>query len=316
MHPVKIGIVGAGAMGCVYGGNLAEAGHEIWLLDVWREHIDAMRTQGLHLSGASGDRVVPLNATTAADEIGPCRVVIIATKAADVEKAARNAGPLIAPETLVLAIQNGINNAQRAARHVEPRQLFIGIAEGFGASIAKPGHAHHHGWEMIHIGPYRSATSQNLQDLEQMWHIAGFNVRIHNDIRPALWSKVVCNVAFSAICTVTELKIGQVMANPHAWQIATACAGEAAEVAGLKKIALPFQDSETWIRDFGRKIPGARPSMLLDLEAGKPSEVDSLNGAVADEAEALGIQAPVNRLMTILVKALEDRQRFLGTGWE
>lgn len=316
MHPFKIGIVGAGAMGCVYGGNLAESGYDVWLLDVWQEHIGVIRKQGLHLAGASGDRMLQVNATTAVDDIGPCRVVIIATKAADVETAVRNAGSLITTETLVLTIQNGINNAERVARLMDPRNLFIGIAEGFGASIEKPGHAHHHGWEMIHIGHHRGGISQNLQALEQMWRQAGFNVRTYEDILPALWSKVVRNVAFSAICTVAGLKIGQVIANPYAWRIAKSCAKETVEVARLKNIALPFQDSETWIRDFGSKIPDARPSMLLDLEAGKPCEIDSLNGAVAEEAAALGIQAPVNKLMTILVKAMEDRRRVLGKGLE
>ena len=97
----------------------------------------------------------------------------------------------------MLTIQNGIGNAERLAKHLDPRHLFIGIAEGFGASIEKPGHAHHHGWEMIHIGRYRGGMSQNLLELEQMWNLAGFNVRIYEDILPALWSKVVRNVAFS-----------------------------------------------------------------------------------------------------------------------
>lgn len=309
---VKIGIVGAGAMGCVYGGILREGGHEVWLLDVWEDHIEAIREKGLQLLGASGDRTVRINASTRAQEVGVCDLVIVSTKTTDTQAAVRNAQPMISGQTLVLTIQNGIGNGKRMESLVGPLKLLIGIAEGFGASVLGPGRVYHHGWEMIHLGEYKGGVSERIKQVAAGWETAGFNVRLHEDIRPTIWGKLVCNVGFSAICTITGLNIGQVINNPHAWRIATACAREAARVARMKGIALPYTDPATRIREFGSKIPEARPSMLLDLEAGRRCEVDSLNGAIVGEAEALGIQVPVNEVMTILVKAMEERRRILG----
>jgi 2-dehydropantoate 2-reductase len=219
---------------------------------------------------------------------------------------------MIGPQSLVLTMQNGIGNAERIQKHIGSHNLLIGIAEGFGASIQKPGHVHHHGWTMIHLGEHGQKLGGRVMNVARVWKAAGFRVRTHKDIRPALWGKLVCNVGFSAICTVAGLKIGQVLTNAHAWQIAAGCAREAASVALAKGVRLSFRSAEAWIKRFGMKIPGAKPSMLLDLEAGRPCEIDSLNGAVVREAVSEGIEAPTNSVMTILVKAMQERRVVLG----
>jgi 2-dehydropantoate 2-reductase len=309
---VKIGIVGAGAMGCVYGGILGDRHNEVWLFDVWKEHIEAIQRNGLKVQGASGDRVTFVNGTTQAKEAGPCDLCIVATKTIDTEAAVKNAGPMIGPQTLVLSIQNGIGNVERMEKLIGQNNLLIGVAEGFGASVIGPAHVHHNGWEMIHLGECKGGVSKRLKQVAAVWKAAGFKVSVSEDIRPVVWGKLVCNVGFSPICAVSGLRIGQVINNPHAWHIAKACAYEAAEVARAKRIALPFEDSEVWVRDFGSKIPEARPSMLLDLNAGRRCEIDSINGAVAKEGAALGIPTPVNVIMTTLVKAMEERGRIPG----
>jgi len=270
----------------------------------------------LRVQGASGDRIVDVNATTTAKEVGPCNLVIISTKATDTEAAVQNARPMICPETLVLTIQNGIGNAERITKLINSQNLLIGIAEGFGASIIRPGYIHHYGWEMIHLGAYKGGVNIALTHVAATWEAAKFNVRVYEDIQSAIWGKLVCNVGFSAICAVAGLTIGQVIENPHAWQIAKSCAHEATEVAVTKAITLPYANPESWIRDFGLRIPDARPSMCFDLEAGKRSEIDSLNGAVLREARELGIKAPTNEVMTTLVKAMEDRRKDFGQAFE
>jgi 2-dehydropantoate 2-reductase len=302
---MRIAVLGTGAMGSVYAGLLGAAGHQVWAIDRWAEHIDAIRTHGLHVQGASGDRVVPLQATLDPSEAGEVELVVIATKAPDVEAAARAARPLLAPDTVVLTIQNGLGSADHVAAVLGDKRLLLGVAGGFGASIVAPGHVHHHGIELIRLGECRGPITPRLERVAEVWRGAGFNVRTFDDIDRLVWEKLVCNVAFSATCALTGIAIGEVMANPSAWWVASRCATEAYDVARALGVQLGFHDPVGYVRDFGSTIPGARPSMLLDMLAGRPSEVDVINGAIPPLARGLGLAAPVNETVTALVKVRE-----------
>ena len=149
---MKIAIVGTGAMGSVYAGLLAAAGNEVWAIDTWPEHIAAIREHGLRVEGASGDRTVRVHATSSPEDVGIAELVIVATKARDVEQAARSAVPLVGEDTLVLPIQNGLGSADRVASIIGAEQVAIGVVGGFGASLVAPGHVRHEGWELVRLG--------------------------------------------------------------------------------------------------------------------------------------------------------------------
>jgi 2-dehydropantoate 2-reductase len=303
---VKIAVVGAGAMGSVYAGLLGAAGHEVWAIDTWREHVDAIREGGLRVEGASGDRVAPIHATTDAAEAGEAELVILATKAMDVEAAAEAARPLVGPQTLVLSIQNGLGGPDIAARVLGEDRVAVGVAAGFGASIVRPGHAHHHGLELIRLGERRGPVTPRVESAAQVWRDAGFSVRTFDDVERLVWEKLVCNVAFSGPCTVLGLTIREAMDEPHAWWVAARCAEEAYTVGRAAGVAFEFDDPVAYVRDFGLKIPGAKPSMLLDLEAGRRLEIDFINGAIPRVGADVGVPAPVNETVTALVKARAD----------
>ncbi|MGH6897643.1 MAG: ketopantoate reductase family protein [Geminicoccaceae bacterium] len=304
---MRIGIVGSGAMGSVYGALLADAGNELWLFDRWREHVEAMWACGLRCEGASGDRTVRVNATTRAAEAGPCELVIVATKVMDIEAAVREAAPMIGPQTLVLAIQNGLGNVARIRRVLGAENLLFGIAGGFGAELKRPGHVHHNGMEAINLAELEGGITARLEGIAQVWRHAGFTVQVHDDLWPVVWSKLVANVAFSAICTVTGMRVGQVRANDWAWGIACACVEEAVAVAAAKGIALAYDDPVRWVSDFAAKIPNARPSMYQDVRAGRRSEIDAIQGGVVAEGAKVGVPTPTCALMVQLVKALEAK---------
>ena len=137
----KVAIVGCGAMGSVYAALMVDAGHEVHAVTLWPDHAEAMATKGLRCEGASGDRTVPICASTTTDGIGPCDLVIIATKAFDVEAAARSCIPLIGPETIVQTIQNGLGSPELAAPILGADRIAVGVVGGFGASLRAPGHA-------------------------------------------------------------------------------------------------------------------------------------------------------------------------------
>ena len=302
---MKIAVVGAGAMGSVYAGLLASAGNEVWAIDTWREHIDAIRESGLRIEGASGDRTVRLDATTDASEPGPCDLVIIATKADGVASAAASIGPLLRDDTLVLTIQNGLGAAERICRHLPPDNVLLGVAGGFGASIRGPGHAHHNGMELIRLGELGGGITERLERIGGVWRDAGFNVRCFDDINQLVWEKFVCNVTYSGSCTVFECTIAGVQGNEHAWQVASHCAAEAYAAGVAKGVRFSFDDPVAHVREFGRKIPHSRPSMLQDYLAKRPSEIDAINGMVPVVAREVGTAAPYNEVVTAIVKAKE-----------
>jgi 2-dehydropantoate 2-reductase len=303
---VKIAIVGVGAMGSIYAGLLGSAGNEVWAVDVWPEHVHAIREHGLRVEGASGDRVVRIEATTDAAEAGQVDLAVIATKSMHVEPAAEAARSLLGPETIVLPIQNGLGSVDRVAAIVGEERVIVGVVGGFGASIVGPGHAHHHGFELVRLGERRGPVTPRVERVAELWRAAGFTVRTFDDVDRLVWEKLICNVAFSGTCALTGATVGEVLADEDAWSVASRCASEAFAVARALGIALDFDDPVAYVRDFGAKIPGARPSMLLDLLAGRRCEIDVINGAIPPRARRVGLAAPVNELVVALVRAKED----------
>lgn len=290
-------------MGSVYAGILGDAGNEVWAVDVWAEHVEAMRTRGLTVEGASGHRVVRVEATSDPADVGVCDLVVISTKATDVEAAAAAVEPLLGPETVVLPIQNGLGSADRIAAVLGEERVAIGVVGGFGASMVGPGHVHHNGWELVRLGERHGPATPRIRRIAETWEEAGFRVQVYDDVAQLVWEKLVCNVCFSGTCTILERTIGEVLDDDDAWQVASRCAREAYEVARARGIALGFDDPVAYARAFGEAIPDARPSMLLDVLAGRPCEIDVINGAIPPAARAVGLAAPVNETVTALVKA-------------
>jgi 2-dehydropantoate 2-reductase len=303
--PKRIAILGTGAMGSIYAGLLADAGHDVWAVDTWAGHVAAMNANGLRVEGKSGDRTVRLNATTEAADVGQADLVIIATKADGVEAAARAAAGILGDNTPVLAIQNGLGSAEKVANILGENRIIQGVVGGFGASMKGPGHAHHNGMEFVRLGEYAGPMTERLEEVANIWRSGGFKVLTFDDIHKMVWEKLICNVTFSGPCAITGLTIGQVVADANAWAVASACATEAYTVARAKGIALDIEDPVAYVSDFAAKIPNARPSMLLDHMAGRRCEIDVINGAIPREGARLDIATPVNDLVCALIRAKE-----------
>lgn len=298
-------------MGSVYAGLLADAGNEVWVVDTWEEHVAAIRENGLSITGASGDRTVRVGATISAAEVGEVDLVVIATKAMDIHEAALSARLLLGRTTVVLPIQNGLGSPEIAAEvlgsdAVGHEHVIVGVAGGFGASVVAPGVIHHAGMELLRLGELHGPATPRLEWIADVWRAAGFNVKTYDDAAALVWEKLVCNVCFSGTCAVLGVTIGEVMDDPNAWSVASQCAVEAHQVALALGVALPFDDPVEHVRAFGSRIPGARPSLLIDLETGRRTEIDVINGAIPRVAATVGATAPVNSAVTALVKAIES----------
>ena len=301
----KVAIVGCGAMGSVYAALMADAGHEVHAVTLWPDHAEAMAKGGLRCEGISGDRTVRLYASTTTDGIGVCDLVIIATKAFDVEAASRASVPLLGPNTVVQSIQNGLGSPEIAAPIVGADRLAVGVVGGFGASIRAPGHVHHNGMEMIRFGAFAGLPRRQLEASAAIWESAGFKVALFEDIKQMVWEKLIMNVTFSGTSCITELTIGQIMDDPDAWQVARGCAEEAVAVARAAGVRLDVGEPIAHIRKLGGKIPNARPSMLLDFLARRRGEIDAINGAIPRLGKPLGVPTPVNDTVVGLVRARE-----------
>ena len=205
---MKIAVVGVGAMGSVYAGLLADAGNEVWAIDIREDHLNAIREQGLRIEGASGDRIVKqLKVSTRAADAGSCDLVIIATKASGIESASRCIHPLLHTDTLILTIQNGLGAAERICQYLPPDNILLGVAGGFGASLKAPGHVHHNGMELIRVGEMKGGLTSRVERVVDVWETAGFTVKGYEDIQQLIWEKFVCNVAYSGPVSYTHLTL-------------------------------------------------------------------------------------------------------------
>jgi 2-dehydropantoate 2-reductase len=298
---MKIAVIGVGAMGSVYAGLLADAGHEVWAIDPWRAHLDAIENTGLRVEGASGERVVRgiRTAATPAD-LPPVELAIIATKASAVGEAARALAGHLNHDTLILTIQNGLGSSERIAEHMDTGNVILGVADGFGAAMKGPGHVHHNAMKLIRIGEIGGGHTRRLDALAALWRGAGFNVKAFGDINQLIWEKFLCNVTLSAPCTVGEL-----MDNTDAWAVALGCMKEAHEIATRLGVAFGFDDPVAYVTAFGAQMPAARPSMLLDHMASRRSEIDAINGMVPVLGARHGVATPYNQTLSAIVRARE-----------
>ena len=302
---MKIAIIGTGAMGSVYAALLADAGNEIWAIDKWQAHVDAINNTGLRVEGASGDRTVRINATTDPADAGECDLVIIATKADGVEGAAKAADALMKDDSVILTIQNGLGAAERISAFRSPDNILIGVAGGFGAAMKGPGHAFHNGMQQIRVGEMTGGLTDRVEQVAQVWRDAGFNVKAYEDVHQLIWEKFLCNVTYSGPCTLMHSPVGEVMANEHGWRIALGCGLEAHAAGVAKGINFSFDDATTYITEFGAKMPNAIPSMMQDHQAKRKSELEAINGMVPIVAREVGTEAPINAVVVELLQMAE-----------
>ena len=302
----KIAIVGVGAMGSIYAAMMAEAKHEVWAIDSWDDHVEAINAAGLRLEGPGGSQTVNrIRATSRIEDAGACDLYVIATKANAVGEAARGVAGVMRPDSLVLTIQNGLGAGDRIAAHMATENVLLGVADGFGASMRGPGHAHHNAMRLIRLGEIRGGITRRLRTLEMLWQGAGFTARAFEDITQLIWEKFVCNVTLSAPCTAFDCNVGTLMANEDAWEVALGCAREAHACGVAEGVNFSFEDVDRYVTDFATLMPNASPSLRLDHLAGKPSEIDAINGMVPVLGARHGIATPFNETLAAIVRARE-----------
>ena len=303
---MKIAIVGAGAMGSVYATLFAEAGHDVWAIDKWAEHVDAIERNGMTLTGFTGDRTVAMGAVTSVADAGQCDMYVIATKASGAGHAAEAIAPFVGTGTAVVTIQNGLGAAARITEHIAPEAVVVGVAQGFGAAMVGPGHSHQSGMKMLRLGELNGGETARLDKVAALWADAGFPVQTFADIDQLIWEKFICNVAVGGPSIVSGLPIGELLASDSWRPVATGCATEAFEVAKALGVALSFDDPVAYVDAFVAKMPDAKPSMLQDHQNGRRSELDAINGQVVEQGRKAGVPTPHNDEICNRVRDMEQ----------
>jgi 2-dehydropantoate 2-reductase len=295
---MKTAVMGAGAVGCYYGGMLARAGHEVVLIGR-PQHVEAMRRDGLFLDTKAFQTHVPVQADTAVSAMQGAKLVLCCVKSTDTESAAADMAPYLEPDAVVLSLQNGVDNAERLqaalGREVIPTVVYV------ATEMAGPGHVKHHGRGELVIGP--SAASA---ELAAMFAAAGVPVQISDNVTGALWAKLIINCAYNALSAITQLPYGRLVQGPGVEHVMRDVVQECLAVARAAGIAV---SGDMWeaVQRIAQTMPGQLSSTAQDLARRKPSEIDHLNGYVVRKGEALGIATPVNRVLYATVKLLEDR---------
>jgi 2-dehydropantoate 2-reductase len=301
---MRIAVVGAGGVGSVFGGKLAAAGHEVWLVHRRAEVVDALRAGGLRLDTPDASQQVGVRATLDTREVGTADLVLILTKSTDTRAAAISAVPLVGPHTLVLTLQNGLGNLEAIGAVVGEERALLGMTY-VGATVVGPAHVRLTAPGLSFVGEPDGGLSERCERLAQVLSEAGVPTQATDQLWPMVWGKLVINAALNATCALTGANGQTALLSPAAYELLGRAAQETADVAAALGITLPYPDPAERVRQHCRDVGTSKPSMLQDMERGRPTEVDAINGAVVREGERLGIPTPYNRALLLLVQARE-----------
>lgn len=300
---MKITIVGPGAMGCLFGAFLIKAKEEVYFLDKNEERAKKISANGLKVEGLSNFSV-KVQATTKTEEINFCDLVIICVKSYDTQEAIKYAQGLIGENTIVLTLQNGINNIQTLSEIVGPDKVVGGVTSQ-GATLLGIGHIRHAGKGETIIGKADGKILGAVRNISNLFNQAGLESKISKDINSLIWSKLIINVGINALTAITRLNNGRLIEYDGTKEIMRSAVLEAVKVAKKKRIKLIYDDPVQKTESVCEATKGNISSMLQDVLKGKRTEIDYINGAIVRQGRNLGISTPVNSVLTDLIKTVE-----------
>jgi 2-dehydropantoate 2-reductase len=296
---LKIAVMGAGAVGCYFGGMLARAGHEVTLV-ARPQHVQAIRRDGLRLLATGFDEQIPVAASSQAGAVLGAEVLLFRVMSTDTEAAGLENRPHLGPGTLVLCLQNGVDNADRL-RSVLPGHEVAAAVVYVATEMAGPGHVRHHGRGDLVVEP-----SGATQALARALIAAGVPTEVSGDVRAALWSKLILNCAYNAVSAIAQLPYGRTVEGEGVRDVMRDVVAECVDVARAEGVQVPASVSVA-VDKLAASMPAQMSSTAQDLARGRRTEIDYLNGLVVRRGEALGIATPVNRTLHAIVKLIESR---------
>lgn len=302
---MKIAVVGAGVMGCIYGGPLSE-NNQVLLVDVVKPHIDAINSRGLEIQDTDGTLHVYRNirATDDTSHCQPAELLILLCKGYQTYTALTANRALIGSETTILSLQNGYGNADEIERFVPETQIVLGTS-AHGGIMEAPGHVFHAGKGPTHLGCL-SADQSKAVLVAKLFAEAGIeDVELTADVKTLVWSKLFVNCGINPVTALLNDTNQCVANNEFARQASSIIVREAVAIANAAGMSFEFDEVFENVKTVALATGPNRSSMLADVSNGRLTEVDRINGAIVAEAEKLGLSAPVNEALTGLIHAKE-----------
>ena len=301
---MKIAVVGAGAMGSIFGARFAQAGHETVLVDVAAPLVDAINADGVTIVRGEEETTTRVAATTDPTSVGPVDVVVFFVKCYHTQSAAELARPLVGPETVVASLQNGWGNGDVLAQTFPADQITVGVTYHSGL-LQAPGRVVHPAEQPTLVGSYANGSVDGPARLAEALTDAGMEASVAAPVRPEIWKKLILNAATLPTAALTGMHAGALTASDDAHRLVSDTAREAVAVARSLGYEIDAEERVAAIHSLLEKAGPSKASMLQDFEAGRRTEVDVINGAVVRAADERGVDVPLNRTLLRLVKAWE-----------
>ena len=302
----RVAVVGAGAVGCYFGGMLARAGAPVTLIGR-PAHVAVWSREGLSFDGVTVQETIPVAASTSIDAAHDADVVLVCVKSPDTEDTARDLARHVRADALILSLQNGVDNVarMRAAASLDPIATVVYVA----ASMPAAGRIKHGGRGDLLIGdlPGRSAQARgdDIARIAGWFETAGVPCRVSPDIEADMWIKLITNAALNAISALLNAPYGHIVSIPDAREMLGQVVGECVAVARAGGVALPATDFVDMVWRFAQHVPHVYSSTAQDLARGKRTEIDALNGFIVRRGGELGVPTPLNQALLTLIRLRE-----------
>lgn len=301
----RIAVVGAGAVGCYFGGMLARAGIPVTLIGR-QKHVEAIERDGLFFDGLHFQERIAVSASTEIEAMRDAATVLLCVKTLDTENAAKALCPLLASDAVIVSMQNGVDNVSRirAATGIEaiPAVVYVGTA------MTAPGRVKHSGRGDLVIGDIweNEHLQRRLEGVAAMFANAEVPCRVSDNVEGELWIKMIINCAYNAISALGHARYGALASQPETREVMRMVTEEALVVALVEGVRMPDIDMVQTVWKIADAMSGATSSTAQDIARGNHTEIDSLNGYLVRRGAELGVPTPVNQTLHALVKLLES----------
>jgi 2-dehydropantoate 2-reductase len=309
---IRIAVMGAGAVGGYFGAKLSASGNDVVFV-ARGAHLDALRRDGLRVDSPGGDlRIQNALFTNHYGEVGAVDLILFCVKSYDTDAAVRALAPMIGNTTLILSLQNGVDNADKIAAHWGEQHTLAGVVY-LGSQLVGPGAIKHSAGGRIVFGELEGSVRDRTTSVQHALTAAGIPAEISKDIRKAQWRKLLWNAPFCAISCLTRATVKEIIESESLRQLAVDCMNEVRQAARTQGVDLePELIDETL--DFSKSLGGFKPSMLQDLEGRKPLEYQAFNGVVLKLLRQSGKEAQVNRIFYSVLEYLDKKLRAEAAG--
>jgi len=304
---MKFGIVGAGAMGCLLGSFLVRANGEVWLIDVWEEHVSQIKNRGLTVISQGKSDTFSIRATTDPREVGICDVVIISTKFHHTRSAVQNALCIIGDDTIVMTIQNGIGNVEIISEFVNPRKIIFGLTT-LGSVSKGPGkiEATFLYEADTYVWPLVGEPNEKIKNVINHFNKAGLHFYLSSDVKERIWKKLCLNASLSITVAIPKLKCGDFISQSSSLELVKGLVYEIVAVANQEGVTIKPEEAYEFVMTLAHQAPEHIPSPLADILNHRKTEIECLNGAVVEKAKKYGIEVPYNSAIYHLIKIIEN----------